>query len=732
MKAKAHTVFFLNSLVNSYSQIFFSNHRIFGIILLIVSFIDVYCGLAGLFSVIVANLAALWIGFNKFNIKEGFYGFNVLLVGLGLGIYYQPGLNLYILLFIMALMTLFISVAMEGVIGKYALPYLSIPFLFSIWLVTLATRQFDSLEISERGIYIFSELYDKGDLAFVQFYEYFNNLNIHESILIYFKSLGAIFFQYNVLAGFLIALGILIFSRIAFVLSLLGFYVAYLFYHFIGGDLSQLNYSYIGFNFILSSIALGGFFIIPSRNSFLWVILLIPVLVIVTAGSYSIFEIVQLPVYSLPFNLVVLMFLYILKFRSRNFGHLQPVTIQHYSPEKNFYAQLNYKQRFSSATFLNVVLPVFGKWTVTQAHDGNVTHKNDWRHAWDFEIVDEQGEKYKDSGSRVKDYYCFEKPVLAPADGTVVEVSSTIPDNKIGDMNLKYNWGNSVVIKHAEQLFSQLSHLKKDSVKVQVGDTVKRGDLIALVGNSGRSPIPHLHFQLQATPHIGSRTIDYPISYYILNDQNKKEIHFYDRPREGDRVSNIRKNNLIYQAFRFIPGRKMKFEIYNTRNNNKKTAEWEVQSDIYNNTYILDKNNDAMAFFKNDGLMHHFNNYKGKRNTLLYYFYLAAYKLSMGYYQDLHLKDNYRLDLIPGRFLLFFHDFVAPFFQFRTAEFDLQYVQNDSDLSSDEIKLESATWIKSPIGKRKMFHFELIITNDRLDKLIIYKGNHTITATCVD
>jgi urea transporter/murein DD-endopeptidase MepM/ murein hydrolase activator NlpD len=732
LNTKTFTDFFFHSLVHSYSQVFFSKNRVFGIILILVSFIDFYCGLAGLFAVIVANALAYRMGFNKYNIREGYYGFNVLLVGLGLGIYFHTDLNFYILLFFLSILTLFITLAMEGVIGKYALPYLSIPFLIAIWLVTLATRQFESLIISERGIYIFSTLYDKGNMTFVHIYEYFNSLNIHESVLLYFKSLGAIFFQYNILAGILVSIGILIFSRISFILSLLGFYVAYFFYHIFGGDLTQLSYAYIGFNFILSSIALGGLYLIASKSSFFWVLVLIPLLVVVSAGSYGVFELFQLPVYSLPFNIVVLLFLYILKFRIHTKKQPQIVAIQHFSPEKNLYAQLNFNERFSNATYVNIVLPVYGQWKTTQAHDGDITHKEEWRHAWDFEIENENGETFKNAGQSVKDYYCYDKPILAPADGHVVEVMNSVPDNRIGDMNLKYNWGNTIVIQHAEHLFSQLSHLKMDSIKVKPGDLVKRGDLLAATGNSGRSPVPHLHFQLQATPHIGSKTMDHPISYYILTHEDKNEICFYDRPQKGDVISNIMKNSLIAQSFRFIPGRIFKFQMQDEKKKSTKIVEWEIQSDIYNNTYILDKKTLSMAFFSNDGLMHNFYNYKGKRNILLYYFYLAAYRMPMGYYQDLIIKDLYRLDLIPGRFFLFFQDFVAPFFLFRKAIFELQFLKNDSDLSSEEIVLESSTRVKSPGLNKEMFHFEIELRNGSIEIFKIKKRSQSYTATCIE
>jgi murein DD-endopeptidase MepM/ murein hydrolase activator NlpD len=97
------------------------------------------------------------------------------------------------------------------------------------------------------------------------------------------------------------------------------------------------------------------------------------------------------------------------------------------------------------------------------------THKENWRHAWDFEIRDEMGHTYRNSGAQVSDFYCTDKPVLAPADGWIEDILDGIEDNSVGEVNLEQNWGNTVVIRHAEQLYSAMSHLKIDSIKVSKG-----------------------------------------------------------------------------------------------------------------------------------------------------------------------------------------------------------------------------------------------------------------------
>ncbi|MEL5996039.1 M23 family metallopeptidase, partial [Hymenobacter segetis] len=157
-----------------------------------------------------------------------------------------------------------------------------------------------------------------------------------------------------------------------------------------------------------------------------------------------------------------------------------------------------------------------GAWTCTQGYlDGGPTHLGDWGQALDFAITDADGRTYHGSGLSLSDYYAYNKPVLAPADGVVEEVIQHIEDNAIGEVNTRQNWGNTVVLRHAPGLFTQLSHLRAHSVPVKVGDYVRRGDIIGTCGSSGRSPEPHLHFQVQATPYVGSRTLAYPLAYFV-------------------------------------------------------------------------------------------------------------------------------------------------------------------------------------------------------------------------
>lgn len=82
--------------------------------------------------------------------------------------------------------------------------------------------------------------------------------------------------------------------------------------------------------------------------------------------------------------------------------------------------------------------------------------------------------------------------VCAARSGIVVRLKE---DGKKGGSNIKNRtFGNFVVIQHEDSSRTGYWHLQFNSVFVNVGDTVKQGQLIGLSGNSGYTYFPHLHF----------------------------------------------------------------------------------------------------------------------------------------------------------------------------------------------------------------------------------------------
>ena len=82
--------------------------------------------------------------------------------------------------------------------------------------------------------------------------------------------------------------------------------------------------------------------------------------------------------------------------------------------------------------------------------------------------------------------------ICAAREGVVVRVKE---DGDQGGWNRKYRpFGNNLVIQHADGSRAGYWHLQKDGILVNLGDTVQKGQLIALSGKTGYAALPHLHF----------------------------------------------------------------------------------------------------------------------------------------------------------------------------------------------------------------------------------------------
>lgn len=694
-KAKLSYYFNLHTqgLVNSYSQLFLADSYWLASLVILASFINVYVGLFGLLSVVLTNFFANILNYNHHYIQKGYYGFNSLLVGLFIGYTYAPSWQLLIFSAFTSFLCFVLTIVIAGLQANKKLPFLSLPFLFTVWLIILATPHFTSLIDSDSSIFIYNDLMKLGGSDMVNAYHFYDNIELPQIIDVYLKSLGAIIFQYNIVAGVLIVIGLLIFSRIAFMLSVVGFLSGYYFFILLQGNIGLINYTYIGFNFILAAIAIGGYFLLSNSYSFLLVVVAAPIISMIIAASATILGSFGLPVLSLPFNLMVIMVLYFLYNRVKA-DKLKLTQVQLFSPEKNLYRYLNEKARYNDEVYLKIGLPFYGEWYISQGQNGNITHKNEYQYAWDFVIKDDELKTFRLPGTNLEDYYCYSLPVLAPADGYVVDIIDGIDDNLIGDVNLQQNWGNTIIIKHAEFLYSKISHIKKESFKVAINDYVYKGQVLASNGSSGRSPEPHVHFQLQSTAVLAATTIKYPLSNYIIKEGNKYVYYSNGIPKENDIVANATINSLLKSAFYLIPGKKLNWDL-KLENGKSELVKWEVFTDINNYSYLYCYNTKSTAWFCIDSHQFYFTSFEGNKNSLLYSFYINAHKILFSYYQDMVISDSLPIYDVFKPMNRLANDFILPFKNLLKAEYRLTYFSIDDYMYTRNIVLQSNINLKS-------------------------------------
>lgn len=713
---------YLSGILLSYASVYFSKSWWLGLVLMAISFFDLGTGLSGVTAILVCQLCGAFFNFNKELIKNGSYCYNTLMTGLALGSFYHWSAAYFAVLIIASMLTFFLTVWIAGRMASRGLPFLSLPFLVTIWVLVAGLSNFSGLQLATKDTFSLNT-WIPGIFEWVS--GRITTSRLGDIIHLYLRSLSANLFQYNDLAGIIIATALLIRSRIAFALSIYGFLIGYAFYHFMEGDLTPFVYSYIGFNFILTAIALGGFFLVPSAKSHLLLLFVIPVTALLLSALHTLFARLQLPLYSLPFNIIVLLMLGALQMRQQATG-LQVVTLQQYSPEDNHYKSVYYNQRFADQLYYHLYLPVMGEWYISQGYQGAITHKAEWQHALDFDVRDEHGKTFGNTGYSLRDYYCYDLPVLAPAAGYVVTIKDGVQENAIGEANLNDNWGNTIIIKHTEGLYSKLSHLKPNSFKVKEGAYVHAGEVIASSGSSGRSPEPHLHFQVQAFPYIGAQTLSYPIASYLVKKQDTYTYHSFDVPREGEVVRNIIANPLLYYAFDFVAGKEVSWDI--EEDGKHAMNRWTVYVDIYNRRYLYCHVSKSSAFFYNDGTLFYFTDFYGSKQSFLYRFYIAFQKVLLGHYKGVELKDSLMPHTFFNRAVMAVQDIAAPFYHFLAGSYHFRFAENNSTgvitIQTESKGLLLGKAVNAGTG-------QMVISRDGIASIEIQRAHRKITATCL-
>jgi murein DD-endopeptidase MepM/ murein hydrolase activator NlpD len=146
-------------------------------------------------------------------------------------------------------------------------------------------------------------------------------------------------------------------------------------------------------------------------------------------------------------------------------------------------------------------LPFQGEWYVFGGGDKEKVNPHikmlGQRRAADIMIKGPDDLSHKGTGRRNEDYFVYGKQILAAAPGTVVTAIDGVPDNEPGSMNPSCAVGNCLIIDQGSSEYAVYAHLKPESLRVHRGDKVRKGQVLALCGNSGNSSEPHLHFHLQ-------------------------------------------------------------------------------------------------------------------------------------------------------------------------------------------------------------------------------------------
>jgi Peptidase family M23 len=161
------------------------------------------------------------------------------------------------------------------------------------------------------------------------------------------------------------------------------------------------------------------------------------------------------------------------------------------------------------------------------------------RYAVDYEQLNADNRLY--SGKKeVESYTIYGQEAIAVADGTVVKVVHGLPEQEPGvlpeNISLDEADGNSVILDIGGN-YALYAHFQPGSIRVKEGDRVKQGDVLALVGSSGNSLAPHLHFHVMDGPlSLASNGVPYIVDSFTVTGRSAGTEAFNEAEQKGTRL----------------------------------------------------------------------------------------------------------------------------------------------------------------------------------------------------
>jgi len=548
------------SIFNAYSLIYFCRNSRLGGILLAATFISPTFGLFGLAGTITAFAATKMLDFPASRIRSGELLCNSLISSMGLAyVTNQQNLSVYLLMILLpvtAIAAMVLSVALTQVMlrlfgmGAYSLPFVIVT-IFNYLLMYSFTA---TPVIGAPPPFLLPEI------------------SFLPSILTeWFLAFSAALFIPNVVVGMIACFAVFIHSPLQIALGMFGFLVGYGFLQLTGLNASAFGAGWMGTNYLYCGMGLGGVYFITSKSSLLLAGFGAILSTLIAIGMRTFLRSYNIPPLSFPFLIVLFMFTYALRQRSRFLWLFESPYLDG-SPEQNVLRFLTNLKRFPNFYTPTLSLPFLGCRVVTQGFNGDYTHKSLWCHALDFEILDESGKPHPDQRTKLEDAYTYGTAILSPCDGVVISVVSDVVDNELGEENLLQNWGNLVVVLNDLGWYVLLSHFKRDGVIVYKNQRVTRGQLLGYCGNSGRSPLPHLHLQVQAAWFPGATTIPFRIRNFISHHASGETVLTTGIPREGDLISPLNIDPDLIACFSGQIGTSIRYRIEKAG----KTIAWET------------------------------------------------------------------------------------------------------------------------------------------------------------
>jgi urea transporter len=297
---------FVDRNLRGIGQVMFQDNPLSGLLFFIAIGWGSYAGgvpqvaIAGLVAVLAATLMAQWLRVDEAALNAGLYGFNAYLVGLALATFMTATLQLWVYVVFGGAISVVVTLALSNVLKTWSVSALTAPFILTAWLLLLATNLFSGLDGAA--------LPPVGTLVPID-PAAANPLSVAEFVQGIFTSITQVFLKGHGPAGLLLLAGLALNSLAAAVFAVVGALVAVVTAHALGAESDLITAGLLGFNPVLTAIALGAVFYRPGPRVVAYTLLATVLSVIVQGAMIAALTPFGIPTLTAAFVLVTWLFL---------------------------------------------------------------------------------------------------------------------------------------------------------------------------------------------------------------------------------------------------------------------------------------------------------------------------------------------------------------------------------------------------------------------------------------
>lgn len=258
-------------------------------------------GIGAVVALLISTLTAMVLNVDVGSLRQGLYGFNGILVGIGVTTFIQNTPLMWVYLIIGAAVSTVAMLAITNLMKNWEMPALTFPFVLTTWFLVLAVYQFTHLPSGSLGPPAFPV---NGNPSGAD-----TSLTVGFLLTGWITGVSQVFLINNVITGIIFVIALAINSWQAAILALVGTAVGLIIALLFGANAHSIGIGLYGFSAVLTAIALGSVFYLPSFKVVLYTIAGVIFTVIVQAALNTALSPIGIPTFTAPFVLATWLFL---------------------------------------------------------------------------------------------------------------------------------------------------------------------------------------------------------------------------------------------------------------------------------------------------------------------------------------------------------------------------------------------------------------------------------------